>query len=187
MSEEKQAEPARETVAITNERGEVREYELVSSRILRFRRDHPDWTIRCDIIDCDDEKVRIVARIGFNSDNGFCILATGHAEEYRMDSKINETSAVEVCETSAVGRALAFLGYGSDKTIASAEEVVGARKKRANIEERAPGALIVLQNAAKRGMRELEATWKSMALSDKSACTSYMPELKRQAAKVDHG
>ena len=49
-------------------------------------------------------------------------VATGHAEEKRTASKINMTSALENCETSAIGRALAFLGFISDG-IASAEEV----------------------------------------------------------------
>ena len=49
-------------------------------------------------------------------------VATGHAEEKRAASKINQTSALENCETSATGRALAFLGFISDG-IASAEEV----------------------------------------------------------------
>ena len=49
-------------------------------------------------------------------------VSTGHAEEKRTASKINQTSALENCETSATGRALAFLGFISDG-IASAEEV----------------------------------------------------------------
>jgi hypothetical protein len=49
-------------------------------------------------------------------------VSTGHAEEKRNASKINQTSALENCETSAIGRGLAFLGFISDG-IASAEEV----------------------------------------------------------------
>jgi len=52
-------------------------------------------------------------------------VSTGHAEEKRTASKINQTSALENCETSAIGRALAFLGFISDG-IASAEEVSAA-------------------------------------------------------------
>ena len=49
-------------------------------------------------------------------------VSTGHAEENRKASRINMTSALENCETSSCGRALAFLGFISDG-IASAEEV----------------------------------------------------------------
>jgi len=41
-------------------------------------------------------------------------------------SYINKTSHIENCETSAVGRALGFLGIGIDTSIASADEVINA-------------------------------------------------------------
>ena len=50
------------------------------------------------------------------------ILSTGHAEEFRSTSQVNRTDAMENAETSAIGRALANLGYlGSD--IASEEDI----------------------------------------------------------------
>ena len=58
------------------------------------------------------------------------IVATGHAHEERGSSNINKTSYVENCETSAVGRALAFLGIGIDTSIASANEVQDAIAKQ---------------------------------------------------------
>lgn len=53
------------------------------------------------------------------------VIATGMAEEDRAFGKINKTSALENAETSAVGRALAFLGLGGSE-IASADEVSNA-------------------------------------------------------------
>ena len=50
------------------------------------------------------------------------IVAMGHAEEVRAASKINQTSAVENCESSAIGRALAAAGFGGSE-YASADEV----------------------------------------------------------------
>jgi hypothetical protein len=45
------------------------------------------------------------------------LRATGYAEEVRGEGNVNRTSHVENCETSAIGRALANLGYaGSDMT-----------------------------------------------------------------------
>ena len=52
-------------------------------------------------------------------------ISTGHAEEKRTASRINQTSALENAETSCVGRALAFCSFISDG-IASAEEVSAA-------------------------------------------------------------
>ena len=51
---------------------------------------------------------------------------TGHAEETIGSSQINKTSALENCETSAIGRALAMMGIGVDESIASADEVANA-------------------------------------------------------------
>ena len=51
---------------------------------------------------------------------------TGHAEEVVGSSQINKTSAVENCETSAVGRCLGFLNIGLVGSIATADEVSNA-------------------------------------------------------------
>jgi predicted Zn-dependent peptidase len=45
------------------------------------------------------------------------------SHEIKTAKGINQTSHIENAETSAVGRALAFLGYGIETSIASAEEV----------------------------------------------------------------
>jgi len=55
------------------------------------------------------------------------VLATGHAFEKKASTFINQTSYIENCETSAVGRALGILGIGVDTAIASAEEVATAQ------------------------------------------------------------
>lgn len=54
------------------------------------------------------------------------LIATGTAVEKDGSSYINKTSFVENCETSAVGRALGFAGFGIDKAVASADEVQNA-------------------------------------------------------------
>ena len=50
-------------------------------------------------------------------------MAVAHAQEYRDSSYINKTSFVENGFTSALGRALGYLGIGIDTSIASADEV----------------------------------------------------------------
>ena len=59
------------------------------------------------------------------SDEQGRVRATGHAEEVRASSQINKTSALENAETSAIGRALAALGYAGTE-FASADEVAQA-------------------------------------------------------------
>ena len=70
------------------------------------------------IVSIDADKVVMQADVYIDEKH----MATGHAEENRKASRINQTSALENAETSAVGRALAFCAFISDG-IASAEEV----------------------------------------------------------------
>lgn len=105
---------------IVNIRG--KEYQTVALRVSKFREAHPDWELSTEIIKADDKVVIMQARI-YNAD-GKCI-STGHAEEYRESSQINSTSALENCETSAIGRALAAAGFGGTE-FASANEVQNA-------------------------------------------------------------
>lgn len=104
-----------------------KDYLTVAERVAKFREDHPDWSILTEIVSIDDE--RVVTRASIVDENNRC-LSTGYAEEVRSASSINRTSALEVCETSAVGRALSFLGYAGTE-IASADEVAAAVKAQA--------------------------------------------------------
>ena len=53
-------------------------------------------------------------------------VSDGDARELKSSSYINQTSHIENCQTSAIGRALGFLGIGIDTSIASANEVINA-------------------------------------------------------------
>ena len=77
--------------------------------------------IETEIVSIDETTVVCKATVSIND----TVIATGLAEEKRTASRINQTSALENCETSAVGRALAFCGITND-SIASAEEVAAA-------------------------------------------------------------
>lgn len=187
MSDDARVVPAGH-VAITNERtGQVKHYETVASRLSRFRAEHAGEKIDTIIIECNDEKVVMRVEISyFFEGSGWTVISSAHAEEYRMDGEVNATSALENCETSALGRALSFLGYGSADSIATAEEVIGAKRKGEAIKGAEPGALILLQNAAKAGSKSLKHAWEvTLSKNDRVSCKGYMAELKRDADKAD--
>lgn len=99
-----------------------KDYATVAHRLAIFRRNLGSRArIETLILDRDKETVAVKAIISIDNQ----IIATGMAEEKRTSSRINQTSALENCETSAVGRALAMCGITNDK-IASAEEVAAA-------------------------------------------------------------
>ena len=97
-------------------------YVMVNERIKAFRYVFPLGTISTEILEDDGERVTVKAYVY----DGGTLLATGHAFEVKAASYINKTSYIENCETSAVGRALGFLGFGCDDSLASAEEVKNA-------------------------------------------------------------
>lgn len=184
MSEEQQ----REVVDLKNERGEIRQYETVASRLARFREKFPNYTLRTEVFKDDGDSVAIKATIGFYATDGaFCVLAEGHSEEFRGSSSINSTACMENAETSAWGRALAAFGFGSPTGIASAEEVDKAKRREKELSDVAPGVLVLLQNAAKQGVKALVKEWEGLKRIDRDACAPYMAKLKREAQQVDRG
>jgi len=99
-------------------------YKTVALRVSEFRETCPakdGWAILTEILERDDKCV--VVRAWIEKDG--ITLATGLAEEMRASSQINRTSALENCETSAIGRALAAFGLGGSE-YASANEVANA-------------------------------------------------------------
>ena len=111
---------ARKDDGIVDIRG--KQYLTVARRINDFREQHPDYGIHTEILSVNEDAVVCRAVI---TDKEGRQLSSGIAEEKRNSSNINKTSAVENCETSAVGRALAFFGMAGTE-IASADEVANA-------------------------------------------------------------
>ena len=99
-----------------------KDYATVALRLAVARRNlGAKLKIETEIVSIDKDVVVVKAIVTIAGN----VIATGLAEERRSASRINQTSALENCETSAVGRALAFCGITND-SIASAEEVAAA-------------------------------------------------------------
>ena len=110
----------------------TKHYVTVNARVQAFRKICPAGTIDTTVCDIDEEQVVVQAKIYDERDH---LLASGTAEERKSASQINDTSYVENCETSAVGRALGMLGIGSEENMASAEEMVAALANQVELPE----------------------------------------------------
>ena len=97
-------------------------YTQVSSRMAVFRKYFPNYSIITNIL--HDDEIRVVVQTKITTPDGV-IIATGLAEEYRGESLINTSSALENGETSSIGRALACLSLGGSE-YASSFEVANA-------------------------------------------------------------
>lgn len=118
------------TISRTDKRtGETtsKEYAEVNQRIKAFRMVFPEGFITTEMISNQNGICVFVARVGFYDDKGERrVIGTGTAYEKESASFINQTSYIENCETSAVGRALGMAGFGIDTSVASYEEVQNA-------------------------------------------------------------
>lgn len=112
---------ANQLIQTTDVKGKA--YAEVNQRIKAFRSIHPNGAITTEILSLENGIVTMKATV-YDDDRN--IIATGTAQEKESSSFINKTSFIENCETSAVGRALGFCGFGIDTSIASYEEVANA-------------------------------------------------------------
>ena len=99
------------------------DYASVDERLPLFWKDCPRGRIVTEIIVDDGTRILIKAEL-YADITDAVPTTTGFAEEIRGSSMVNKTSAVENCETSAIGRALSNYQYQGAKKRASLEEVV---------------------------------------------------------------
>lgn len=99
-------------------------YVPVAERIEQFYEKFQTGRINTTILEHDRETGFVLIRAEvFRSPDDAMPAATGHAYEVRSEGYVNKNSYVENCETGAVGRALALLGFEVKRGIASREEM----------------------------------------------------------------
>ena len=109
-----------------------KKYTEVFVRVEAFRKAFgTNMGIETNIV--DDNGQRVIVQAVIKNKDGM-IIGSGYAEEIRGSSNVNKTSAIENCETSAIGRALASIGLHGG-SYASANELVAAKRKEQAIDE----------------------------------------------------
>lgn len=102
--------------------GKTTNYAEVKERIKAFRFVYPRGAILTKIISEDKNTHEVTVQATIMDENG-AVLATGYASETLGKSMVNKTSILENCESSSIGRALGFAGFGIEGGVATAEEV----------------------------------------------------------------
>jgi hypothetical protein len=98
------------------------DYETVEVRLEKFIKDYPDFRLATELEVCDKDRYVVKAYL-YKVTADTVAWTTGYAEEKVTDRGVNSTSALENCETSAIGRALANAGYAAKGKRPSQEEM----------------------------------------------------------------
>jgi hypothetical protein len=159
---------------IVNIRG--KDYQTVAFRIQKFREAKPHWQLYTEIIKCDDQAVIVRCDI---CDEAGVHVASGHAEEFRKASQINATSALENCETSAIGRALAAAGWGGSE-FASANEVQNAIHQQKAKPLRSDKSVEELEKMIRgcKTQEQLKILWAALNPDERTAVAHIKDEVK---------
>jgi hypothetical protein len=107
------------------------DYEPVEARLEKFWKEHEDGRIETELLEASKDRFIVMARLYRTEADAKC-WTTGIAEETVSQRGVNQTSALENCETSAIGRALANAGYatkGKRPSLQEMQKVVKANDK----------------------------------------------------------
>jgi len=155
------------------------DYAEVAERLPLFWKDCPRGRIITEIIVDDGERIVIKASL-FPTYEDHHPSTTGFAEEIRGSSMVNKTSALENCETSAIGRALANYQYQGSKKRASLEEMVKVYRQGEQAVD-APAAAPRIQSL---GSIAEPPTAKQLAMLRAKDYQGKAPTTKREASQI---
>jgi len=100
----------------------LEDYETVEERLIKFWKDHPDGRIDTRLVEASATRFIVQAYI-YRTEADQHPWTSGLAEETVSGRGVNATSALENCETSAIGRCLASAGYATKGKRPSREEM----------------------------------------------------------------
>jgi hypothetical protein len=112
----------------------LEDYETVEERLVKFWKEHPDGQIHSRLLEHSAGRFIVEASI-YRTEADPRPWTIGLAEETVQGRGVNATSALENCETSAIGRALANAGYATKGKRASREEMTKVAAKAAVVDQ----------------------------------------------------
>lgn len=98
-------------------------YVLVSDRVIFFNETYPNGSIVTELVNNVDDPIIVMKAIVTPDVDKPERKFVDYSQAKWGDGFVNKTSALENCSTSAVGRALAYLGIGVIDSIASVDEI----------------------------------------------------------------
>ena len=104
------------------------DYETVEERLIKYWADNKEGRVFTRLIEHSATRFIVEAHVYRNRDDVHP-WATGLAEETVQGRGVNATSALENCETSAIGRALANAGYATKGKRPTREEMAKVKAK----------------------------------------------------------
>lgn len=108
------------------------QYATVAERIELFYSRFPQGRINTELVAREDGEITFKALV-YRTANDTFAAATGWASERVGDSDINTVACLENTETSAVGRALANLGFTASSKRPSREEMEKVARLRSSL------------------------------------------------------
>jgi len=110
---------------------DLENYETVDERIHKFWEMYPTGSITTDLFSeaRPDGRLEWICKATIKREANDTVVVTGWATEYEGANKFAPTNAPELAETSAIGRAIANLGFSKVGKRPSREEMASARSK----------------------------------------------------------
>lgn len=148
------------------------DYEPVEQRLMRFKADYPDYRMQSDLVDMTGEpgKTRwVVNVIIWKHKDDVEPSANGYAFELDGAGMTQKAAALETCETSALGRALANLGYVGNRRVTREEMAKVQRfQEREEVDK-------LIESA--KTVEDLRALWSRADHAQQSRITARVEEL----------
>lgn len=176
-------------------------YVMVSGKVLLAHEDNAEaLSIQTEVVHRDEDGLTVKATVTTRKGT-----FTGHATSYLKSGTPQERKTpLEVAETSAVGRALAFAGYATEHGIASAEEMERVQNGHSapvarpatdgqvfpspsRMVERYNSAVVKAQRIGEAKIGELRAAWTEIVGKRKGSFEEFSPAMQSRIVETFEG